>query len=177
MLILTASSGKNLALAQSIASSAIEQGIKTEIIDLCSLALPLYTTAQQQQGDGGGLDVLVEALQRHQGVIICAPEYNGSIPPSLSNAIAWLSVTREDFREIFSHRPVALASHSGGGGHRVMVAMRQQMAYLGCTVLGRELLATSQKPVNPESITAIVQSLHQLEQLKPAVDAGQAGTR
>jgi hypothetical protein len=58
-----------------------------------------------------------------------------------------------------------------------MVAMRQQMAYLGCTVLGRELLATSQKPVNPESITAIVQSLRQLEQLKPAVDAGQAGTR
>ena len=117
---------------------------------------------------GPGLERLVDALQRHRALFVCAPEYNGSIPPALSNAIAWLSVRSADFRALFQQRPVALGSHSGGGGHRVLVAMRQQFAYLGCTVLGRELLATAQKPLNPQSLTDLVGQLDRLDRLEPA---------
>jgi NAD(P)H-dependent FMN reductase len=86
----------------------------------------------------------------------------------LSNAIAWLSVRSADFRALFQQRPVALGSHSGGGGHRVLVAMRQQFSYLGCTVLGRELLATAQKPLNPQSLIELVGQLDRLDRLAPA---------
>jgi len=43
--------------------------------------------------------------------------------------------------------------------------MRQQFSYLGCTVLGRELLATFQKPAKPETIQALVQDLIKLESI------------
>jgi len=168
MLILAASSGENLAMARQIAATAEADGVHAEIMELCRLDLPLYLPTVPDQDPGPGLEQLVEALQRHCTLFVCAPEYNGSIPPVLSNAIAWLSVRSADFRALFQQRPVALGSHSGGGGHRVLVAMRQQFAYLGCTVLGRELLATSQKPLNPQSMKELVGQLDRLDRLGPA---------
>ena len=46
--------------------------------------------------------------------VICAPEYNGSIPPILSNFIAWLSISGDDFRNLFNGQPIAIATFSGG---------------------------------------------------------------
>ena len=168
MLILAASSGENLAMARQIAAAAGADGVNAEIIEICRLDLPLYNPTVPDLDPGPGLERLVDALQRHRALFVCAPEYNGSIPPALSNAIAWLSVRSADFRALFQQRPVALGSHSGGGGHRVLVAMRQQFAYLGCTVLGRELLATAQKPLNPQSLTDLVGQLDRLDRLEPA---------
>jgi NAD(P)H-dependent FMN reductase len=88
-----------------------------------------------------------------------APEYNGSIPPTLSNAIAWLSVGTEDFRELFNGKTAAIATHSGGGGQKVLVAMRLQLAHLGVNVLGRELLTSSHKPLNEDSARAVLAQL------------------
>lgn len=168
MLILAASSGENLAMALQIAAAAEAGGDSAEVIELCRLDLPLYNPTTPEADPGPGLTHLVEALQRHRALFVCAPEYNGSIPPVLSNAIAWLSVASADFRALFQQRPVALGSHSGGGGHRVLVAMRQQFAYLGCTVLGRELLATGQKALNPRSLIELVGQLSQLDRLGSA---------
>jgi chromate reductase len=67
----------------------------------------------------------------------------------LSNAIAWLSVGSLDFRILFNNRTVGLATHSGGGGQKVLLAMRQQLFHLGCTVLGREVLATPPEASQP----------------------------
>ncbi len=167
MLILAASTGKNLELARSIESEAINQAMGCRVLDLCALNLPLFQPALKEQGPGESFKELEQAMGQHHGLFVCAPEYNGSIPPSLTNAIAWLSVISPDFREMFSNRPVALASHSGGGGQKVLQAMRQQFSHLGCTVLGRELLATFQKPANPETVKALLQGLKELESLKP----------
>jgi hypothetical protein len=41
--------------------------------------------------------------------------------------------------------------------------MRQQLAHLGCLVLGRELLSNPEKSPNPETIMALVSQLQQLE--------------
>ena len=165
MLIITASSGNNLELARLIESEAIAQGVTCNILDLCNLNLPLFHPGVKEKGAGDGLVELQTALHSHKSIFICAPEYNGLTPPVLSNAIAWLSVACSDFRELFNQRPVALGSHSGGGGGRVLIAMRQQFSYLGCTVLGRELLATFQKPAKPETIQALVQDLIKLESI------------
>ena len=59
-----------------------------------------------------GLQALLVASPRW---VICAAEYNGSIPPVLTSAIAWLSVQGSDFRALFNGRPVVIAPHSGGG--------------------------------------------------------------
>jgi hypothetical protein len=58
---------------------------------------------------------------------------------------------------------VALATHSGGGGQKVLLAMRQQLSHLGSTVLGREVLTTPQRPANPDAIAALVSQLSALE--------------
>jgi NAD(P)H-dependent FMN reductase len=167
MLILAASNGKNLELARQVAESAeslVPMGTdSTELIDLVELALPLFTPVQQPIGAGGRLDVLTTALRSHRRLWVCAPEYNGSLPPTLVNAIAWLSTSTADFRSLFQGIPVALASHSGGGGQKVLSAMRLQFSHLGAVVIGRDLQSTPQKTANPESITAMLAELHRLE--------------
>lgn len=161
MLILSATHGTNLDLAKAFAAEATKQGASAEVLSLPELQLPLYDSLVSEAGPG--LALLEQALKQHKGLVICAPEYNGSIPPVVTNAIAWLSVSTEDFRALFNGRPVALATHSGGGGNKVALAMRQQLSHLGCTVLGREVVATSQKAANPEAIAALVTQLTALE--------------
>lgn len=161
MLILSATHGTNLDLAKAFAAEATKQGASAEVVSLPELQLPLYDSLVSEAGPG--LATLEQALKQHKGLVICAPEYNGSIPPVVTNAIAWLSVSTDDFRALFNGRPVALATHSGGGGNKVALAMRQQLSHLGCTVVGREVVATSQKAANPEAIAALVTQLTALE--------------
>jgi NAD(P)H-dependent FMN reductase len=94
--------------------------------------------------------------------VICTPEYNGSIPPVLTSAIAWLSVQGDDFRALFNGRPVAIATHSGGGGTTVMAALRLQLAHLGAHVVGRQLVSNSTHAAKDESITDLITRLHEL---------------
>lgn len=161
MLILSATNGNNLALARAFAEEAAKQGVTAEVVSLPDLHLPLYDSVVGEAGPG--LAQLAQSLRHHRGLVVCAPEYNGSIPPVVSNAIAWLSVSTEDFRALFNGRPAALASHSGGGGQKVGLAMRQQLAHLGCNVLGREVVANAHKAANPEAIAALVAQLAALE--------------
>ena len=98
--------------------------------------------------------------------MICAPEYNGSIPPSLTNAIAWLSVTDDDFRSLFNGRPIAMATFSGGGGMELLVSLRIQLTHLGAQVVGRQLLSNHAKPPQDDSINDLVQRLLQMQPLQ-----------
>ena len=98
--------------------------------------------------------------------MICAPEYNGSIPPSLTNAIAWLSVTDDDFRSLFNGRPIAMATFSGGGGMELLVSLRIQLTHLGAQVVGRQLLSNHAKPAEDDSINDLVQRLLQMQPLQ-----------
>ena len=97
--------------------------------------------------------------------VICAPEYNGSIPPSLTNAIAWLSVQGEDFRSLFNGRPIAISTFSGGGGMELLLSLRIQLTHLGAQVVGRQLLSNYAKPPKDESITDLLQRLLQMTPL------------
>lgn len=163
LLICTASSGHNRALAQRLGAFASEMGITTSLLDLTTTDLPMYTPAREEQGVPDELGP-VEALFRNAtAILMVAPEYNGSMPPVLNNVIAWLSVATDDFRELFTLKPVGLATHSGGGGQKVLVAMRLQFSHLGSTVLGRELLTTKAKPLNEQSARAVLSQLSRLQ--------------
>ena len=108
VLVLAASNGENLKLAERFAAAAQSQGSSAEVLDLTAVDLPLFTPRAQEQGPPAALAGLQQTLMDTPRWVICAPEYNGSIPPSLSNAIAWLSVTGEDFRALFNGRPIAM---------------------------------------------------------------------
>ena len=131
--------------------------MEAEVLDLTTLSLPLYNprthAAIGVPEEVGGLSERLEAAPRW---VICTPEYNGSIPPVLTSAIAWLSVQGEGFRSLFNGRPIAIATHSGGPGVQVMAVLRLQLAHLGAHVVGRQLTSNRNNPAKDSSIDDIV---------------------
>ena len=162
LLILAASNGENLKLAQRFSDAARELGASPSVLDLTTTGLPLFTPEAQAAGHPPALIPLAQQLQEATCWLICAPEYNASIPPVLTSAIAWLSVHSSDFRALFDNRPIALATFSGSGGTAVLAAMRLQLVYLGANVVGRQLLSNESRPVRDETIVDVLSRLLQL---------------
>lgn len=159
LLVLAASNGENLKLAERFAADARGRGHSAAVLDLTALGLPLFTPQAQASAAPSGLAGLEQQLAAADRWVICTPEYNGSIPPVLTSAFAWLSVRSSDFRSLFNGRPVGIATHSGGNGHTVLVALRLQLAHLGAVVVGRQLVSTGASPAKAESIADLVSRL------------------
>ena len=163
LLVLAASNGENLKLAERFAATARSQGRSAEVLDLTAVDLPLFTPRVQEKGTPAALAALQQKLMDTLRWVICAPEYNGSIPPVLTSAIAWLSVQGSDFRALFNGRPVVIATHSGGGGTTVMTALRLQLAHLGAHVVGRQLVSNANHPAKDDSIADLLARLETLQ--------------
>ena len=160
ILMITATSDNNRALADKFADSAREMGHEAEIIDLVELDMPMFSVARSKELDTvPGMAELKSAMSGADSWMIIAPEYNGSMPPTLNNAVAWLSTEWQDFRALFNRRKVGLATHSGGGGAHVIMAMRQMFSFLGCIVLGRNCISNKNKEANPETIEDMLNQL------------------
>jgi NAD(P)H-dependent FMN reductase len=162
VLVIAASNGQNLLLAERFAAAAREQGQSAEVLDLTAIDLPLFTPRSHAKGTPAALAALQARLVAVPRWVICTPEYNGSIPPVLTSAIAWLSMQGDDFRALFNGRPVVIATHSGGGGHTVLTALRLQLAHLGAHVVGRQLVSNKNLPAKDESIADLISRLNQL---------------
>ena len=165
LLVLTASNGENLQLAQRFVDCAEQQQRRAELLDLTRVELPLFNPRTKTADAPSSLRALEHQLQRSPRWVICAPEYNGSIPPVLSNAIAWLSVQGDDFRTLFNGRPVAIATVSGSGGMELLLSLRIQLTHLGAQVVGRQLLSNRNKPAEDVTIGDLMNRLLQLEPL------------
>ena len=68
----------------------------------------------------------------------------------------------DDFRSLFNGRPIAIATHSGGGGHTLMAALRLQLAHLGAHVVGRQLVSNASHPAKDDTINDLVRRLQHL---------------
>ena len=159
ILIIAASNGHNLDLARQLQQQSTDMCFDSEILDLTKIELPVYSPAKEAEGLPTAVEELRIKFRSASGFFICAPEYNGLIPPVLNNAIAWLSVQGKDFRALFNGKPVGLATHSGGGGQKVLTAMRIQMSHLGCNVIGREILTNKNKSLNLKSSESILRQI------------------
>jgi len=160
ILMITATSDNNRDLAEKFADAAREMGHEAELVNLAELDMPMFTVARSKELDVvPGMAELKAAMSSADSWMIVAPEYNGSMPPTLNNAVAWLSTEWQDFRALFNSRKVGLATHSGGGGEHVIMAMRQMFSYLGCNVLGRKLVSNKNKEANPETIEDMLTQL------------------
>lgn len=156
ILICAASNGANLDLARRLSSLCDELGLEHDLMDVVGLDWPLYTRERDALGAPEDFQQVAERFHRATAYVVCAPEYNGSIPPALTSLVAWLSVADEDFRALFNGKAAVIASHSGGGGAKVMFAMRTMLAHLGADVLGRELLLNKHKPLNEDAARALM---------------------
>lgn len=159
LLVIAASNGQNLNLAERFAAAARQQGLHPAVLDLTTVDLPLFIPRAQENPPAPALAALEAQLGSADRWVICTPEYNGSIPPVLSSAIAWLSVQSADFRRLFNGRPVVIATHSGGGGHTVLAALRLQLAHLGAVVVGRQLVSNGTTPAKDDSISDLIARL------------------
>ena len=108
------------------------------------------------------MKALIDAFTEASGFVFCAPEYNGSIPPTFTNAITWLSIVSDDFRALFNNKPAALATHSGGEGQKLLISMRIMLSHLGMNVLGRELSVKGKEPIKDSSIDDVILRLKSL---------------
>ncbi len=165
LLVITASDGENLKLAKRFVSSGEQIGANPTLLDLTKLDLPLFSPQKHSElGIPSAINTLHSQMISNPYWVICAPEYNGSIPPILTNAIAWLSVQGNDFRSLFNERPIAIASFSGGGCMELLLSMRIQLTHLGALVLGRQLSSNKSKIAEDTSINAILSQLLKLQQ-------------
>ncbi|HJM87746.1 MAG TPA: NAD(P)H-dependent oxidoreductase [Candidatus Thalassarchaeaceae archaeon] len=160
ILMITATSGTNYELAEMFSSNATEKGHTAKIIDLAEMNLPMFTIARSKDSEQvPDLSDLISTMMKADAWVVLAPEYNGVMPPTLNNAIAWMSMDWQNFRTMCTGKPVGLATHSGGGGAHVIMAMRQQFSFIGADVIGRACLSGRDKEANPETIDAMIDNL------------------
>ncbi len=156
-LLFVASLNENMNLAKRIEQSLETMGVKSEIINLVDLDITLYDTSKElNEGIPSKIMELSNIMKNATGYIVVAPEYNFSIPPSLTNVIAWLSRCGESFRELFALKYIQLATHSGNGGNDVCNAMRMQFSKLGAIVAPREIVTTYEKGIEEDSLGKIL---------------------
>ena len=76
--------------------------------------IPLYDGDVEAEGVPEAVTALAQAIQAADGLLICTPEYNNSIPGVLKNGLDWLSRGAEG-RKTFSGKPTALMGATPGG--------------------------------------------------------------
>jgi NAD(P)H-dependent FMN reductase len=86
-------------------------------LDVQSIAaIPLYNGDDEAaHGVPPAAAALKDAIAAADGLLVCTPEYNNSIPGVAKNAIDWLSRPADDIPRVFRGKPVALLGASPGG--------------------------------------------------------------
>jgi chromate reductase, NAD(P)H dehydrogenase (quinone) len=118
-----------------LAVSAIERfGASVDYASMREFDAPSYDgDAEADEGMPAGAQAFRERLELANGFVIVSPEYNGSMPGLLKNAIDWVSRGRpQPFNE--RHGLLLSASPSMVGGNRGLWALRVPLEHLGARV-------------------------------------------
>ena len=146
ILIVSVTSRNNLILAKKIGELF---RVDTETITLEDYQLPLYT-GKTKLDDNTIINDLCKKIVNASGFVFCGPEYNGGSAPILTNAITWVSVTTDYWRDAFSDKIGLIATHSGGNGSSFLSTFRQQLEFLGVIVFPRSIIVNKNKAFNTE---------------------------
>ena len=158
ILIVSATSGNNLSLANDIRKLL---SIDNEVISLEDYELPLYT-GKVKIGNQTIINKLCKKVIEASGFVFCGPEYNGGSTPILINAITWISVTTDHWRDAFSDKIGLIATHSGGGGSSFLSTFIMQLEFMGLVVYPRSIKVNKSKDFNAESSKQILTSFEKL---------------
>lgn len=152
-LIFVASLNENMKLANTIDQELKALNKEAKIINLVDLELPMYYSNKEiNDGFPPIIKELTEKMDKAEGYIFVSPQYNYSMPPVLTNFIAWISRFNENFRKFFIEKTVLLATHSGTDGSDVIDSMRMQFSKLGAFVIPREVTITYSDKLHLESL-------------------------
>jgi chromate reductase len=95
------------------AAAAAPTGVEVEVSDPSLIAdLPLYDQDLEDEGAPASVERLREAWAEADAILFATPEYNGSVPGGLKNAIDWAS--RPKFESALTNRTVAVIGASTG---------------------------------------------------------------
>ena len=159
ILIISATSGTNFRLAENIKKTIDENGkFNSKILNLEILDLPIFNPSNIKKKQKDNLESIVsltDSILDCCAFVLCIPEYNGNTPPVFSNAIAWVSVTTDYWKDGFSNKCVLVCSSSGGVAKKLQIALKNQMEHLGCTVFKKNIIINSNndfKTINANNI-------------------------
>jgi len=158
ILLVSATRGKNYELAQELKEIIDNKtAVDTVVIDLESYDLPLYKSGIETENETAS--DLSAKFENAEGFVFCAPEYNGGLPPILTNAFTWISVTTANWRDGFKDKFAVIATSSSGSGQRFLVAFRSQLEYMGTLVIPKTISVTNGQSLNRKSAERTLQKL------------------
>ena len=159
IIIISGTLKNNYRLAENIKDILVDMDLNVVLISLENHMLPLYTDkvfSEKKETYKEEIIYLTEEIKAADGLIICGPEYNGSIPPIISNAIAWISTSTDYWRDAFADKIALIGSHSGGGGDKFFRVMKTQLEHLGSIVMPRSININNSNPLKKDSVEKIL---------------------
>tara|TARA_B100000686_G_C16722215_1_gene935644 strand:+ start:1055 stop:1573 length:519 start_codon:yes stop_codon:yes gene_type:complete len=166
LLIVSSTRNTNYELSSSIKIHfENKDNIKCLVVSLEEFDLPLYTPTLEEnfRQDGSFPDDITkikDILVGSDAIIWCSPEYNGGISPILTNAIAWISRTTDDWKEGFKDKHSLVCTSSGGNGHNFVKGFTLQLTYLGAEVMDRSIIKTKKKDIDGSEFEEILDQFY-----------------
>jgi len=97
------------------AAAACPAGVSLSVRTIAGI--PVYDgDVEERDGLPSAVIELKEAIATASGLLIATPEYNGSLPGPLKNALDWCSRPIGDIPRVFGGRPTALCGATPGRG-------------------------------------------------------------
>jgi NAD(P)H-dependent FMN reductase len=125
---------------RAVKTLALQGATPTRIL-LSDYPLPIMDEdLERERGIPEMAERLARQIHDHDGLLIATPEYNGSLPPLLKNAIDWVTRVKVGGARAFSGKPVGLASSSDGqyAGIRSIGHLRAILSHIGCEVVAAQ---------------------------------------
>lgn len=129
-------------LAWLTADALRKTGVEAVFADLRDYPLPIYDgDLEQEEGRPANAQALKDLARRADAFLIASPEYNGSYPAVLKNAIDWISRPDPGERHlaVFREKPAGLVTASPGphGGSRGLKQLSELLGMIGVSVQGQ----------------------------------------
>jgi chromate reductase len=131
-------------------SNAILETLREKFADRADLKvydlapIPAYNQDFEGEKRPPAVKQMLADIEAADGLVLCAPEFNHSIPGVLKNAIDWAS--RPAFTSVLAYKPVAIMATSRGplGGARCLEHMKVALdSCLSRVTLAREVIITA----------------------------------
>ena len=121
-----------------LAGRLMPPGVQLEIYDGLK-AIPPYDADDEVEAPPAAVADLRAAIEQADAVLIATPEYNGSIPGVLKNALDWAS--RPARESVLLNKPVAVMGATTGmfGAVWAQAETRKVLSTIGARVIDREV--------------------------------------
>jgi chromate reductase len=153
------------------AAAAAPAGVEVEVADPALVAeLPLYDQDLEDEGAPASVQRLRDAWAEADAILFATPEYNGSVPGGLKNAIDWASRPKPD--AVLTNRTVAVIGTSTGqfGAMWAQQDLKKILGIAGARVLGDGLPVARAQDGFPELLHDQLHAVLQLLAEAVAVD-------